>query len=246
MEEALIQPHDNWARYYDFIYESTYGPIYNTLGNNTLGVINNISPSGSIIDFGAGTGRLAIPLAQKGYKVTAVEQSNAMADVIREKAQAANLDIAVYTSSIAAFQQTEKADMALCLFTVLSYITTQDAMAASIESIHKSLKPGGYFFFDLPNKVFFKMGRLPFPPRPTLNRNVTITPTATEEVYQYLENCSGNMNGEQFNFSDNFAIKYWPMAEMDILLQKKGFREVEINLSQFNSSGSTYKLYQKL
>jgi 2-polyprenyl-3-methyl-5-hydroxy-6-metoxy-1,4-benzoquinol methylase len=94
MEDANSQPHDNWAKYYDFIYETTFGSTYNNLTRETLGVINNTLPFGSILDFGAGTGRLAIPLAQKGYNVTAVEQSNAMANELRKKAKAANLDIA--------------------------------------------------------------------------------------------------------------------------------------------------------
>jgi 2-polyprenyl-3-methyl-5-hydroxy-6-metoxy-1,4-benzoquinol methylase len=37
-----------------------------------------LPPGGSIVDFGAGTGRLAIPLARAGYRVTAVEPSSAM------------------------------------------------------------------------------------------------------------------------------------------------------------------------
>jgi SAM-dependent methyltransferase len=246
MSEVTTQPHDNWARYYDFIYETTYGAIYNGLTNNTLNVIQSLLPPGRIIDFGAGTGRLSIPLAQKGYSVIAVEKSSAMADIIREKAKAANLDIAVYTNTIQEFQQQAEADLAFCLFTVLSYTTTHDMMVAAIDSIHRSLKPGGYFFFDLPDGVFFNMRNIMNIARPTLNRSVTLEPTEVEQTYQYLEKCSGNMNGEQFNFSDNFAIKYWPMAEIDSLLQTKGFSEVKANLSQFNGTGSTYKLYQKL
>lgn len=59
----MKQPHDNWGTYYDFVYEQTFGSFYNNLTTETLNVINQILPKGTILDFGAGTGRLSFPLA---------------------------------------------------------------------------------------------------------------------------------------------------------------------------------------
>lgn len=46
-------------------------PIYNA-------VISQVGPEGTVIDIGAGVGRFAIPLAQAGIKVTAIEPSDEM------------------------------------------------------------------------------------------------------------------------------------------------------------------------
>ena len=53
------EAHDNWAEYYDYVYERTYGPAYTQFNNLTINAIKGIlGPKRSILDFGAGTGRL--------------------------------------------------------------------------------------------------------------------------------------------------------------------------------------------
>ena len=65
----MIQAHDNWGSLYDYVYEQTYGDFYRDLTVETVDQINQILPSGTIIDYGAGTGRLSIPLSNQGSKV---------------------------------------------------------------------------------------------------------------------------------------------------------------------------------
>jgi 2-polyprenyl-3-methyl-5-hydroxy-6-metoxy-1,4-benzoquinol methylase len=68
----MKMPHDSWADYYDLVF-SDIDRDYTKL---TLDTIKSILPDGgTIIDFGAGTGRISIPLAKNGYSVTAIEQS---------------------------------------------------------------------------------------------------------------------------------------------------------------------------
>lgn len=52
----------------------------------------DLSEGDSILDVGAGAGAMTIPLAQKGYRVTALDQSSYMLDVIRGKAQQEHLE----------------------------------------------------------------------------------------------------------------------------------------------------------
>ncbi len=65
----MTQAHDNWGSLYDYVYEKTYGDYYRDLTVETLDQINQILSSGTIIDYGAGTGRLSIPLSNQGSKV---------------------------------------------------------------------------------------------------------------------------------------------------------------------------------
>ena len=62
--------HDSWADYYDCAYKLTYGRVYEDFTNKTLDVIRDLaSPPARIVEFGAGTGRLAIPQAQKVRRI---------------------------------------------------------------------------------------------------------------------------------------------------------------------------------
>lgn len=67
-------PHSSWADVYVLAYDRSFGEFYNRLTVAIIQVITDrICPGGSIVDFGAGTGRLSIPLADKGFEVTAVD-----------------------------------------------------------------------------------------------------------------------------------------------------------------------------
>lgn len=155
----MKQPHDNWGTYYDFIYEQTFGSFYNNLTIETLNVINQILPKGTILDYGAGTGWLSFPLTEQGCQLIAVEKSIGMVNEFKRKSEGLNQNIEIHNCSISEYKN-GKADLALALFTVLSYSITEDELAKNIENICKHIDTDGHFFFDLPNMVFFNAGRL--------------------------------------------------------------------------------------
>ena len=121
----------------------------------TMNEIIDILPEGTIIDFGAGTGRLAIPLREKGYQVLAVDPSSNMLQQLESKRIQHNTgDIPSYVSTIADYDG-PPADMALAVFTVLNYITTNEEMNDSLQTMVNSLKQGGHLLFDLPSPTLF-------------------------------------------------------------------------------------------
>lgn len=239
------KPHDSWAKYYDFAYGKTFGTYYQHFTDTTLAYIRSAMPEGKVLDLGAGTGRLAIPLAKQGYQVIAVEKSNAMVDVFRSKCTEENLDIPIHSSSIADYDN-GSADLALALFTVLSYITSEEEMKKSIENIAKHLNTGGYFFFDLPNPVFFSMVHIINKNELGFKRTVSVEPSDHKEMYHYREACSGIMDGENFDYVDDFLIRHWTLSQLDDLLQSFGLKDTGKSFPAFASSGSNYKLYQKV
>lgn len=241
---TMKQPHDNWGTYYDFVYEQTFGSFYSNLTNETLNVINQILPKGTILDFGAGTGRLSLPLAEQGYKLIAVEKSIGMVDEIKRKLDGQNSEIEIHNCSISEFKN-GKADLAITLFTVLSYSITEDELSKNIMNICKHINQNGYFFFDLPNTIFFNAGRLTNIDTNTFRRLVELTNTNENDIYTYREQCSGIFNGQEFSYEDEFKIRYWEISTLDTLLRENGFNDTLKSFPQFNSTGSTYKLYKK-
>lgn len=240
----MKEPHDNWGKYYDFVYELTFGSFYNDLTSETISAINEILPNGTIIDFGAGTGRLSLPLTDQKYKVIAVEKSSGMVEEFKRKKSNYIFDTEIHNCSISDFRN-GRADLALALFTVLSYSITEDELSNNIRNICQHINSNGYFFFDLPNKVFFNVGHLTNIQSAGFNRVVVLTSIDENGTYAYKENCSGIYNGQEFSYEDEFKIRYWTLKTVDKLLIKNGFCDTLQAFSQFNSTGSTYKLYKR-
>ena len=240
----MKQPHDNWGTYYDFVYEQTFGIFYENFTTETINVINQIIPTGTILDFGAGTGRLSFPLIKSGYTVIAVEKSSGMANDLLRKAKKDNIEINIHNCSISEYEN-GKAELAIALFTVLSYSITEIELSKTIMHICKHIKTDGYFFFDLPNMVFFKTGRITNIQTEKFSRVVELKSTSEKDIYSYREQCSGIFNGQEFSYEDNFKIRFWSLDTLDKLLVENGFKDTLHSFPQFNSTGSTYKLYKK-
>ena len=240
----MKEAHDNWAHFYDFVYENTFGSFYHELTAETLIMIQNILPSASIIDFGAGTGRLSFPLLEKGYSVVAVEKSKAMVDEMKRKNIQFNLNLEIHNSTISDYYS-RKADLALAIFTVLSYSITEEELEANILNICKHINSNGYFLFDLPSLDLLTEPRLTNIKSEHFNRIVDLINVKDSDIFIYKEKCSGLFNNKKFEYYDEFSIRYWSMDNLDNLLRKNGLYDTQKNFSYLDSTGSTYKLYQK-
>ncbi len=238
----MSNPHDLWANVYEQVYEQCFGSFYGELTKELLRVINEMPNTRSIVDFGAGTGRLSIPLAQHGFDVNAVEISRGMCDELLHKAGRENVVLKVHHKCIADYQNTAS-DLAISIFTVLSYITTEAEMKKSIENIGKRVVSGGHFLFDLPSQLLFQGSQFE---SPTLSRKIEISPLNLPDTYHYQEECRGVFEGREFDYKDDFKIRYWKPEVIDSMLREAGFIDTGVTLPQFQGTYSTYKLYRKI
>jgi ubiquinone/menaquinone biosynthesis C-methylase UbiE len=62
--------HRSWAKYYDEVNRRCFGEYYDQLTKQTLQQIGTLGKKLHIADFGAGTGRLTIPLSELGHEGT--------------------------------------------------------------------------------------------------------------------------------------------------------------------------------
>ena len=235
-------PHETWAKFYDFVYESHFGIHYNQFTTNTLQEIDKFaSGNQTILDLGAGTGRLSIPLAQKGFDVIAVEPSSSMTQEIQRKIVEKGVEIEMHISDIASYSG-RKVDAAICVFTVLNYITTEDAFEKSIRNIKEHLNTGGKFFFELGDAVFNypKQGTQ----KPEFSRQIQLIPTNENGLYRYSEKTNFKFDNETFEYEDDFDLRRWSIEFVDKLLKKEGFVCIKDNYPQFSSTGAHYFLYQ--
>ncbi len=109
------------------------------------------SEAGEVLDIGAGTGRIAIPLAEKDIKVFCVEPSPAMRKEFEKKLSArADLteNIRLVVGDAASFDL-DRTFPAAILSGSFDHFMNENERLASLRNIAKHLKPGGKLIFDV-------------------------------------------------------------------------------------------------
>jgi len=141
----LSEVFDEYAQYYDALYaDKNYGEEARYL--DALINQHSIIPVPSVLEFGAGSGKLQLALLGLGYDVTSVDLSPRMV------AQAGKLGAKVEQGDIRDHQLEQKFDAVVAFFHVISYLTTDEDLEKGISNALSHLKPGGVFIFD----VWFK------------------------------------------------------------------------------------------
>ncbi len=102
----------------------------------------------TVLDLGCGTGGHALILAQRGYKVTGIDQSEDMLKTARINAKKAGLKIDYLRSSIQDLKLDKKFDVVIAMFAVMGYQTDNEDLALACMNAKAHLKRGGCFIFD--------------------------------------------------------------------------------------------------
>ena len=230
-------PHDSWAGVYDQVYESSFGEMYKDLTKITVDFVKANSPFGSrILDIGAGTGRMSIPLSELGYQITAVDASKEMLNVL--KAKDIDNKIEMYHSKLQDLPLDKNYDAVLCVFSVFCYITEWHELTIAIEKLSAMVKPGGFAFIDIPSYFAFS-GRSYSSKK--LERSVQVKPTKDDEtLFEYKENVVISASDGQITYKDEFMIRYWDPEIILDLIKNLGMRVEYDATSDFAGSGAHY------
>jgi SAM-dependent methyltransferase len=137
---------DRFADVYDDWYEDV-----TDVGATVERMAALAGPGGRVLELGAGSGRLAVPLAGRGLEVWAVDASSAMLDRLR--ARPGGDGVRVVLDDMARLADPAFADpalaegggfgVALCAFNTLFNLTDPGAQRACLARVRELLAPGG-------------------------------------------------------------------------------------------------------
>ena len=237
----MTKPHSSWAECYDAAYERSFGEFYRQLTDATTRQVEDcVQPPARIVDFGAGTGRLSVPLASRGYEVVAVDPCKQMLDQISHKPGGDRVTTVV--ARMQDFLAVDGFDMAICVFTVLAYLLDEDSLDKSIGAAATALRPGGLLLIDIPSiEVFVGYHRH----TPAIERTVAVSPQG-DNRYLYeevttLHSCDGARA-----YTDSFPIRYWKVEQVMKVLASHGFSKVKDLSEVFSGAGSQYFLLKSM
>jgi SAM-dependent methyltransferase len=106
----------------------------------------SLAGEGRVLEFGIGTGRIALPLAERGVVVVGIDDSEAM--VARLQAKPRGEDIEVTIGDFATTRVGGEFSLVYLVFNTIFNLVTQDAQVACFQNAAAHLRSGGRFVIE--------------------------------------------------------------------------------------------------
>ena len=114
------------------------GPAVETLAE--------LAGEGAALEFAIGTGRIALPLAERGVRVAGIDNSEAMLARLREKPGAEEIE--AVAGDMAATRVDGEFSLVYLVFNTIFNLVTQDGQVACFENAAAHLNSGGRFVIE--------------------------------------------------------------------------------------------------
>jgi len=179
-----------------------------------------LAGSGRALELGIGTGRIALPLAQRGVPVHGIELSKAM--VARLRAKPGGEDIGVTIGDFATTTVDGTFAVAYLVFNTIMNLTTQAAQVACFRNVAAQLEPGGCFVIEVGVPGLQRL-----PPGETIQAfHVSETRWGLDEYDVARQGLTSHhfeiVDGRLERFSAPFRYA-WP-SELDLMAELAGMR----------------------
>jgi SAM-dependent methyltransferase len=106
-----------------------------------------LAGSGAALEFGIGTGRIALPLSRRGVRVHGIDLSEAMVARLREKPGADTVEAVI--GDFASTRVSRTFRLVYLVFNTIGNLTTQDDQVACFGNAAAHLEPGGCFVIEV-------------------------------------------------------------------------------------------------
>jgi len=107
----------------------------------------DLAGDGAALELGIGTGRIALPLAQRGVRVHGIDLSAAMVARLHAKPGAEQIGVTIGDFATTSVEGTFS--VAYLVFNTINNLTTQDEQVACFQNVAAHLEPGGCFVIEV-------------------------------------------------------------------------------------------------
>ena len=203
------------AKSYDTRWPEIFDPA---VVDPAVDFLAELAEGGSAMEFGIGTGRLALPLSERGVRVKGIDLSPDMLDELRTKPGADRIDTVV--GDIATTRMDGSFDLVYLVRNTITNLTTQDAQVNCFRNAAAHLRPGGAFVIEV---YVPQLQRLP---PGDVHVPFTVTPTHVGiEEYDVARQIAYShhywtADGKLETFSAPFRY-VWP-SELDLMARLAG------------------------
>src|SRR5829696_4117410 len=113
----------------------------------TVDFLADLAGEGAALELGIGTGRIALPLSQRGIPVHGIDLSGAMVARLRAKPGGDAIPVAIGDFATTTVEGTFT--VAYLVFNTINNLTTQEEQVACFQNVAAHLEPGGCFVIEV-------------------------------------------------------------------------------------------------
>ncbi len=215
MAETLFD--ERIAEHYRILWPGLFEPA---LIERTVDVLAGLANGGAALEFGIGTGRIALPLSERGLRVHGIELSPAM--IAQLHSEPDGTTIRVTPGDFATATADDVFDLVYLLRNTIPNLTSQDEQVECFRNAARHLRSGGTFLVE---NYVPELRRIP----PGEHRHMfTATPSHIGvDEYDFLHQIEVSrhwwtIDGELRTFSSPHRY-VWP-SELDLMARIAGLR----------------------
>jgi SAM-dependent methyltransferase len=183
-------------------------------------LLADLAGGGAALEFGIGTGRIALPLSRRGVRVHGIDLSSAMIARLQNKPGAADIGVTIGDFASATVGRTFR--LVYLVFNTIMNLTSQDEQVAALRNAAAHLEPGGCFVIEVGVPDLQRL-----PPGETV-RPFTVTPTRLG--FDEYDIAAQGLISHHYRVVDgrldvvSVPFRYvWP-SELDLMAQLTGMR----------------------
>ncbi|MFE9971779.1 class I SAM-dependent DNA methyltransferase [Streptomyces hirsutus] len=186
----------------------------------TVDRLARLAEGGAALEFAVGTGRVAVPLAERGVPVTGIDLSRPMVEQLRTKADEATVPVVI--GDMATTVAPGEYRLVYLVYNTISNLLTQAEQVECFRNAARHLLPGGRFVIEL---WVPELRRLPPGQAATVMRSESgyILLDTYDVPHQRVVSHHFRFDGTRTARLDRTPHRYiWP-AELDLMAQLAGF-----------------------
>ncbi|MCD4707579.1 MAG: class I SAM-dependent methyltransferase [Candidatus Sabulitectum sp.] len=229
----------------------TYDDWYSSPGESSIELLSDLANGGRVLELGIGTGRVALPLKEKGIDIHGIDASPAMIGKLRAKPY--GNDIPITFGDFSEVPVEGKFDLIFVVFNTFFSLTTQETQLKCLQNVAKHLTMKGKFLIE---------AFVPDPGRFDRGQSVRATEIGENQVkidVSKHNQLTQQITGQHVLLTDGgvrlfpVTIRYtWP-SELDMMARVAGMKLIDRwgdwNQVSFSSDSikhiSVYKPLQK-
>ena len=101
-----------------------------------------------VLDVACGTGHHSLRLAQRGYRMTALDLSAPSIEFLGGEAARLGLDVTTVVGDMTAFRLPKTVDAAICMQDSQGHLLQTEALLAHLQAVRRNVRTGGVYVFD--------------------------------------------------------------------------------------------------